>query len=128
MGKLRSSGRFAKDVINRFKGEAHRTDAHGSSIAPTVVGRRIFFRKPISETGPIAYVRKAPTEVQDGFLVIAVRQDGLGHSDGENGVVSELTRRLKKRKFLGLDLLKFIHRPYDVSCNSADHYLLLASP
>src|SRR6266568_2578827 len=82
------------------------THAHSRTIAPTVVGARVFRMEPPIEEAAVSGIRVAPADLADRFKIRATRQDRVCDSNGEHGVIGEVTERAKQREILRLDRTK----------------------
>src|SRR6266581_5848931 len=100
---LGSPGCLLQDALLILECKPNWTHAHSRTIAPTVIGARVFRMEPPIEEAAVSGIRVAPADLADRFKIRATGQDRLCDSNGEHGVIGEVTERAKQREILRLD-------------------------
>ncbi len=100
---LGSPGCLLQDALLILECKPNWTHAHSRTIAPTVVGARVFRMEPPIEKSAVSSIRVAPADLADRFKIRATRQDRLCNSNREYCVIGEVTERAKQLEILRLD-------------------------
>ena len=108
-------------MVQVVKSIAHRADAHGRAVAPTVVRSGIRVICPSVKTAAVSGSGVPVVEASQILGVGGAGQDAVRQGHGQDGVVGEMGIMGKEMEILGLDVLPFVHRSDNVSGYGSDH-------
>ena len=96
--------RFRYDFLQSLESKSDRTDSHGSTIAPAIIGLALFRPCPLVEKSPISGIWVTAIIGFHHWYVISVGQNRIGQGYGEHAVIGEKAGRAEKLKSLGFDM------------------------
>jgi hypothetical protein len=109
--------------FHSVKGKARRADAHGRTVAKTVVGSPSPFGSPLEKEPPEPGVGIPIEILVEAIDEVATMQNPVGDGNRQHGVVSKAMMAPEELEVLGFRAHALVDRARNITGNRAEHVL-----